>query len=82
MSSVVIWGCVLAAGYALKVALDVPAVVRMAIGVLICVAGWLIYIRSPVLSQSDRDILASVLRGREARVLRWLGVIPELQRAR
>jgi O-antigen/teichoic acid export membrane protein len=82
VSSLLIWGCVLAAGFALKVVLDVPAVFHMAMGAIICAAGWLVYVRSPVLSRSDRDILANVLRGREARVLRWLGVLHESQPAK
>jgi O-antigen/teichoic acid export membrane protein len=81
-SSLLIWGCVLAVGFGLKVTLDIPMVLHMAIGVILCAGGWLIYVRSPVLSRSDRDILANVLRGREARVLQWLRVFPERQRAK
>jgi O-antigen/teichoic acid export membrane protein len=80
--SLLIWGFVLGAGYGLKVALALPAIVHMAIGIVLCAAGWLIYVRSPVLSSADRDILANILRGREARLLRLLGVFPERQRVK
>ena len=82
MASLLIWGCVLGAGYGLKLTIEMPAILYMALGVILCAAGWLIYVRSPVLSRSDRDILANVLRGREARLLQWLGVFPERQRAK
>ncbi|MGH8242642.1 MAG: lipopolysaccharide biosynthesis protein [Steroidobacteraceae bacterium] len=82
VSSLLVWGSVLAAGYGLKATLEMPVVLHMAIGAILCTAGWLIYVRSPVLSRSDRDILANVLRGREARLLQWLRVFPERQRAR
>ena len=82
VASLLIWGCVLGAGYGLKVTLELPAILHMAFGVILCAAGWLIYVRSPVLSASDRDILANVLRGREARLLQWLRVFPERQRAK
>lgn len=81
VSSLLIWGCVLAAGFALKVTLELPAILHMALGAMLCAAGWIVYVRSPVLSRSDRDILANVLRGREARLLQWLRVFPERQRA-
>jgi O-antigen/teichoic acid export membrane protein len=76
LASLLIWGCVVGIGYGLKVTLEVPAVIDMAIGVVICAAGWLVYVRSPVLSPSDREILSNILRGREARLLRWLRVFP------
>jgi O-antigen/teichoic acid export membrane protein len=82
VASLVIWGCVLGAGYMLKVTLEVPAVLQMALGIVLCAAAWLVYLRSPVLSGSDREILSNVLRGREARLLQWLGVFPERQNAK
>lgn len=81
VASVTIWGCVLVVGYGLKFAFDAPALLHMAIGAVICAAGWLVYIRSPVLSRSDREILANVLRGREARVLQRLGVFTGVKHA-
>ena len=80
VASFLIWGCVVGVGYGLKATFEMPAVLHMAFGVILCAAAWLIYVRSPVLSRSDRDILANVLRGREARLLQWLGVFPERQR--
>ena len=80
VASFLIWGCVVGAGYGLKATFEMPAVLHMAFGVILCAAAWLVYVRSPVLSRSDRDILANVLRGREARLLQWLGFFPERKR--
>jgi O-antigen/teichoic acid export membrane protein len=75
--SLVVWGGVVAVGYGLKALIHVPAIVHMGLGVVLCGLAWLIYVRSPALSPSDREILGGVLQGREARFLRWLGVLPK-----
>jgi len=75
--SLLIWGTVVAVGYGLKAVINVPPIVQMALGIVVCGLAWLFYVRSPALSQSDREILAGVLHGREARILRWLGVFPQ-----
>jgi hypothetical protein len=73
--ALIVWGGMVALGYALKAAFDVPAVVHLVAGVILCAAGALIFIRSPALSTSDREVLGSVLHGREARALQWLGIL-------
>ena len=55
---------------------QLPAIVQMVIGAVICGLGALAYLRTPGISQSDREILANLMHGREARLLRRLGLAP------
>ena len=70
-----LWGAAVAAGFALKAAFALPAVAHLAVGLLICGITFLVYIRTPAMSASDRKILASVMHGREARLLRIVGFL-------
>lgn len=45
-------------------------------GGMICAATGLLYLRSPAIALSDRQILANVLHGRESALLRWIGILP------
>jgi O-antigen/teichoic acid export membrane protein len=72
-----VWGATVLVCQGVKGVIAAPPIVHMIFGILICGVAWLIYVRSPVLSTSDREILATVLRGREKRALRWLGVMPQ-----
>jgi O-antigen/teichoic acid export membrane protein len=54
-----------------------PPLVQLMIGAVICGIGALVFLRSPGISQSDREILANLLHGRESRLLRWLGLAPQ-----
>jgi O-antigen/teichoic acid export membrane protein len=74
--AVAIWGAFVAACFAARALLHPPAMVNLGIGVLLGVAAVFIHIRSAGLSVSDREVLASILHGREARVLHWLGIYP------
>jgi O-antigen/teichoic acid export membrane protein len=76
LSGGVIWGAVVAISYVEKEVIRAPDVVHLAIGFALCAMAGLLYLRSSGLSTSDRGILGNVLRGREAHVLRWLGVLP------
>jgi hypothetical protein len=53
----------------------------MACGVAVCAFAALIYVRTPALSRSDRELLAQVFHGREARLLHRLGVLRQLGHA-
>jgi O-antigen/teichoic acid export membrane protein len=76
-SGLLIWGGAVAACYGLKAVLQIPVWIHLLLGLMICALAALLYVRSPALAKSDRDILGSVLgRGREARILRILGVLP------
>lgn len=60
----------------LERAMKAPPVVDLVCGVLVSALAALAYLRTPALSSSDRQILASVFHGREIRVLGWLGLLP------
>ncbi len=72
--TVIIWGPCLVLCFALK---QLPAVspgLHLLVGAVLCGVGTFLYVRSPALAPSDREILASVFHGREARFLAWLRI--------
>lgn len=71
----VIWVPCVTVCFALKELLALPPAMHLVFGAVLCGLGTILYVRSPALSPSDREILASVFHGREARVLTWLGII-------
>jgi O-antigen/teichoic acid export membrane protein len=71
-----VWGVFVAACLILKNQLHASAISQMLLGALLAVVAVLVQLRGPLLSASDREILVSLLRGREARVLRWVGIHP------
>jgi hypothetical protein len=75
-SALVIWGAVIGIGYAIKIFLPAPVLVHLAIGVVLVGLGALVYVRSPGLSPSDRDLLANLLHGKEAKLLHLTGILP------
>jgi O-antigen/teichoic acid export membrane protein len=76
LSAVVIWGVSAWLCYVLKTQLHVPPVAGMACGALVCAVASLVYLRSPGICDSDRQILSNVLHGQEGRLLRWVGLVP------
>jgi Membrane protein involved in the export of O-antigen and teichoic acid len=76
VSSAAIWGAYVAVALVLKRALPAHPLLHLLAGVALAAVTMLVYVRSPALSKSDRELFGSVLHGREARVLRWLGVLP------
>lgn len=54
----------------------VPAGAHLLLGAFICALAALIYVRTPALGSSDREIMASVLHGKEAKLIRLLGLFP------
>jgi O-antigen/teichoic acid export membrane protein len=70
-----IWGGAILICYALRNNLHMPSIASMLCGAGVCVlAAWL-YVRSPALGRTDRELLAQLFHGREARLLRRLGVL-------
>jgi O-antigen/teichoic acid export membrane protein len=70
-AGILVWGSVVLGCSVIRMAFGtLPAIAQLAIGAL----GVLVYLRSPGISHSDREILSNVMHGREARVLRWLGL--------
>ena len=80
MFSVALWGAVVAICYLLKQVLEVPAILRLGMGAMIVGLAWLLHIRGPALSNADRSILNAVLRGREAVMLRRIGLLGRSRR--
>jgi O-antigen/teichoic acid export membrane protein len=74
--SVLVWGAVIFVCLVLRRLIELPPIVDVVIGGVLCGVGVLVYVRTPAISRSDREILANVLHGREGRLLRWLGVSP------
>jgi O-antigen/teichoic acid export membrane protein len=74
-SGTLIWGTAIAVCFGLKRLTGLPAEAQLACGLLVCGLATLIYVRSPAISVSDREILGRVLHGREAGILRWAGIL-------
>lgn len=75
VAAVLVWGAAVIACLGLKAALPLPAPVHLAVGLLVCGVASLAYVRTPAVSKSDRNILASLLRGREARLFQLMGLL-------
>jgi O-antigen/teichoic acid export membrane protein len=76
LSSVGIWGTVVGICYGLKAVLPLPAIFQVVLGGIIFIAAGLIYIRSPALSASDREILRTVTPSKAARLMQRVGFLP------
>lgn len=76
-----IWGGAILACSELKRVIAAPPLAAMACGVVVCGLAALVYVRTPALSRSDRELLAQVFHGREARLLHRLGVLRPLGHA-
>ena len=76
LSSIGLWGAVVGACYGLKVLLPLPALLQVAMGAVVFIIAGLVYIRSPALSRSDRDILRSVTPDRATRIMQRVGFLP------
>jgi len=76
-----IWGGAILACSVLKSTLHTPPIVSLACGAVVCLlAAWL-YVRSPALARTDRELLGQLFHGREARLLQRLGVLQPQARA-
>ena len=49
--------------------------VQMVFGVIVCAIAGLVYLRSPAIAESDREILGGLMRGKEARILKLVGLV-------
>jgi O-antigen/teichoic acid export membrane protein len=77
-SGFIIWGSAIGVCFILKSLLRAPPIINLLIGAMVCAVAALVYIRSPAISTSDREMLGGVLHGRESVALRWLGVLPRV----
>jgi len=79
IASVSLWGAAVALCYGIKHVIGDRPVINLAIGALILLAASFVQLRGPAVADSDRVILGSVFRGREATILTRIGL---LKRAR
>jgi hypothetical protein len=75
-TGLMIWATAVALCFLVKSVLKAPPHVGMIVGAVICLGAGLVFIRSPAIADSDREILGGVLHGREAALLRWIGMLP------
>jgi O-antigen/teichoic acid export membrane protein len=75
-AGLLIWGPAIALCLGLKSIMKAGPLVSLIVGAGVCAVATLIYVRSPALADSDRQILGSVLHGREGALLRWIGILP------
>lgn len=75
LSGAAIWGGVVLFCRALGELLHGVPLASLALGAVIVGAGCLLHVRSPAISAGDRAILSAVLRGREGRWLRRIGIL-------
>jgi O-antigen/teichoic acid export membrane protein len=75
-SSVGIWGAVVGLCYAIKTFVHAPALVQVVLGAIIFIPAGLLYIRSPALSRSDREILKTVTPGKATGIMQRFGFLP------
>jgi O-antigen/teichoic acid export membrane protein len=75
LMSALIWGAAIGVCLLVKYFVPAPVLAHMAFGVLICSMAGLLYLRSPAIADSDREILGGLLRGREARILKLVGLV-------
>jgi O-antigen/teichoic acid export membrane protein len=76
LSSIGIWGVVVGLCYGLKAVVHAPPLVQVAMGLAISIPALLIYVRSPALSKSDREIMRTVTPGKAARFMQRVGFLP------
>jgi O-antigen/teichoic acid export membrane protein len=73
--SALIWGAAIGGCFGVKAALKGLPMMNLACGLAICALATLVYIRSPALCASDRELLARLFHGKERRLLQRLGLI-------
>jgi O-antigen/teichoic acid export membrane protein len=81
LAGALLWVAAAAVCCILNAVLPVSALVQLLIGIVVCGAAALIYLRTPAISAVDRSLMASVLGNRTADLLRRLGLhMPVIQR--
>ncbi len=76
--AILVWGGAILGCFVLKRVMHAPPLIAMGSGALVCALATLLYIRSPALSSSDRELLGQLFHGRERRMLQKLGVLRQL----
>src|SRR3569833_1697373 len=76
LSSIGLWGAVVGLCYGIKSMVHAPALGQVVLGAIVFVPAGLLYIRSPALSRSDREILKTVTPGKVTGLLQRVGFLP------
>jgi O-antigen/teichoic acid export membrane protein len=75
LSCLALWGTTAALCIAINKVWTAPAVVRLMLGVAICLAAAMVHVRGAAITGADRKLLASLFQGKEARLLRYTGLL-------
>jgi len=75
VSSIILWSVVIAACFFLKHVAGKTALLQLSVGAVVVAVGALLHVRSSAISIEDRSILEGVLGGREAVLLRKIGLL-------
>ncbi|MBV8852869.1 MAG: polysaccharide biosynthesis C-terminal domain-containing protein, partial [Sinobacteraceae bacterium] len=70
-----VWAAAVAVCEGIKWLLPPSALIRLTVGLAVFVPAALLYVRTPALSGSDRDILRSVMPDRAARLMQRVGLL-------
>jgi O-antigen/teichoic acid export membrane protein len=76
LTSISLWGTVIAICYGLKALFPLPPLFRVVVGGVVFIVASLIYVRSPALCASDREILRTITPGKAARIMQRVGFLP------
>lgn len=74
-----VWGLAVVACLGIKYFVPLPPLAQLVAGAVVCAGAGLIYVRGPAFATSDRQILGGVLHGKEATLLRWIGLLPRAE---
>jgi O-antigen/teichoic acid export membrane protein len=75
LMSTLIWGPAIGLCILAKEFVPAPMLVHMAFGLIVMSIAGTLYLRSPAIAESDREILGTLLKGRESRVLQLIGLL-------
>lgn len=76
LTATVVWGGAATLCVFGRDQLALPVLAELALGGIVCALALMLYIRSPAVADSDRQILGNILHGNEGKALRWLGLLP------
>jgi O-antigen/teichoic acid export membrane protein len=76
LSSLCVWAVAVMLGYACKALLPPLPLLQLALGIVLFPCAALIYVRTPALSGSDREILRSITPDRAMGVMQRVGLLP------
>ena len=75
LAGILVWGVVILVCRTFGVLLHGAPIVNLGVGAVVVALGAMVHVRGPAISAGDRTILSTVLRGREAKWLRRLGIL-------